>query len=218
MIELEVALTFFVICLSLCLIPGPELVLVFSQSTLQGRSAGIAITLGVCTAAFIHVVAMAFGLTVIFQSSEIAFNVLKVAGVLYLLFVAWQTLRQPLPAQLNKEASAVETQSDKHPFGAHYRHGFFITGSNAIMPLFLMFFLPPFVKPESGAVFTQLLQLGGLMTLATLLVYSALSLLADTLGNNFFRFKRAHSYIKYGASAVLVFFACYLAFASQNLM
>ncbi len=217
-IELEVALTFFAVCLSLCLIPGPELVLVLSQSTLQGRSAGIAITLGVCTAAMIHVVAMALGLTVIFQTSEMAFNLLKVAGVLYLLFVAWQTLRQPMPVQLNEETSTVETQLGERSLGALYRNGVFITGSNALTPLFLMFFLPPFVKSGSGSAFTQLLQLGGLMVLSALLVFSILSLLADVFGNKLFQFRRAYSCIKYGSSAVLVFFACYLAFADQNLM
>lgn len=53
MISFETALLFIGIVLPLCFVPSPELIMVISQSSAQGRMAGVAITLGLCTAALL---------------------------------------------------------------------------------------------------------------------------------------------------------------------
>lgn len=89
MIPLDVLGTYFIACLILAIAPGPDNIFVLTQSALQGRKAGILVVLGLCTGLLFHTTAVALGVAVIFKTSEIAFTMLKVAGALYLIYLAW---------------------------------------------------------------------------------------------------------------------------------
>lgn len=65
-------LLFFSAALALNLAPGPDLIYILSRTIVQGSKIGIASSLGVCTGAFIHVVAAALGLSAILATSALA--------------------------------------------------------------------------------------------------------------------------------------------------
>lgn len=94
MIPLDVLGTYFLACLILAIAPGPDNIFVLTQSALQGRKAGILVVLGLCTGLLFHTTAVALGVAVIFKTSELAFTILKVAGALYLLYLAWGAFRE----------------------------------------------------------------------------------------------------------------------------
>ena len=71
------------------LAPGPDNIFVLTQSALYGFRAGIVTTLGLMTGLFGHTAAVALGVAALFQTSEMAFTVLKCAGAAYLLYLAW---------------------------------------------------------------------------------------------------------------------------------
>lgn len=74
MIPLETVLIFLAASTALALVPGPDNIFVLTQSALHGRSAGMFVTLGLCTGLIVHTTAVALGVAVIFQTSEIAFK------------------------------------------------------------------------------------------------------------------------------------------------
>ncbi|HCY84562.1 MAG TPA: hypothetical protein DHV36_05440 [Desulfobacteraceae bacterium] len=84
MIPIDTLITFFTASILLALVPGPDNIFVLTQSALSGRSAGIVAMLGLCTGLLFHSAAVALGVAVIFQTSILAFTILKLAGVVFL--------------------------------------------------------------------------------------------------------------------------------------
>ena len=93
MIPIDVALAFFGTAVILALAPGPDILFVLSQSALYGARAGICTTLGLASGLIVHTTAVALGVAVLFQTSALAFTLLKVAGAAYLLYLAWLSFR-----------------------------------------------------------------------------------------------------------------------------
>ena len=85
----DVILAFFGASFLLGLAPGPDNIFVLAQAALHGAMAGIMTTLGLMTGLCIQTLAVAAGVAVIFQTSALAFNLLKFAGCAYLLWLAW---------------------------------------------------------------------------------------------------------------------------------
>ena len=77
----------------MALTPGPDNIFVLTQSALKGKLVGIVVTLGLCTGLIVHTSAVALGVAAIFQASALAFNLLKFAGAVYLLYLAWGAFR-----------------------------------------------------------------------------------------------------------------------------
>lgn len=80
--------------LVLLLTPGPAVLYVLSRSLSQGKSAGIALILGIGFGNIIHVVAATLGLSVVIMNSLVLFDAIKVVGAAYLIFLGIKTLRQ----------------------------------------------------------------------------------------------------------------------------
>ena len=93
MLPLETLGAFFVTAIVMGLAPGPDNIFVLTQSALYGFRAGIVTTLGLMTGLFGHTAAVALGVAALFQTSEMAFTVLKCAGAAYLLYLAWLSFR-----------------------------------------------------------------------------------------------------------------------------
>ena len=96
MLSIEILIAFFSASLLLALIPGPDNIFVLTQSIFQGKKSGLIIMLGLCTGLIFHTLSVAFGVAVIFQTSEIAFTILKIIGAMYLLYLAWQIFNAPI--------------------------------------------------------------------------------------------------------------------------
>lgn len=175
MIPAEMLITFFTASVLLGLAPGPDNIFVLTQSALRGKCAGIVVMLGLCTGLIAHSLAVALGVAVIFQTSAIAFTALKIVGAGYLVYLAWQAFRAP---------------SDKIQYGSNgennhwklYRRGIIMNITNPKVSIFFLAFLPQFADPSRGPISIQLLLLGGLFILATILVFGGIALLAGTLG------------------------------------
>ena len=93
MLDLEILSAFFITSILLALVPGPDNLFVLTQSMLQGKKAGFIVVLGLCTGLLFHTFMVVVGLSVLFQTSIIAFTFLKIIGALYLLYLAWQLFK-----------------------------------------------------------------------------------------------------------------------------
>jgi threonine/homoserine/homoserine lactone efflux protein len=78
---------------ALTVAPGPDNIFVLTQGVTRGRKPAIITALGMCSGISVHTTAAAFGISAVFYSSAVAFNLVKFAGAAYLLFLAVKTLK-----------------------------------------------------------------------------------------------------------------------------
>ena len=97
LIPTDVLLLFILASLALAVAPGPDNLFVLSQSALYGSRSGLLVTLGLCTGLLLHIAAATPGVAAIFQTSLLAFNLLKAAGAAYLVFLAVQAFKASPP-------------------------------------------------------------------------------------------------------------------------
>lgn len=175
MLPLDTIALFFAASVTLGLAPGPDNLFVLTQSALHGRAAGVLVTLGLCSGLLIHTAAVALGVAVIFQTSAFAFNLLKGVGAAYLLYLAWRALRA--------EASEIPRRDDGTlDASALYLRGVIMNLTNPKVAIFFLAFLPQFADPAHGALTPQILLLGALFIVATLLVFGMIAWGAGTVG------------------------------------
>ncbi len=206
MLPVESLTTFLLASFLLGLAPGPDNIFVFTQSALYGRMAGIMVTLGLCTGLLVHTAVVAGGVAVLFQTSNVAFTLLKLVGVSYLLYLAWQALSASevsLQGEGRVELTALQL----------YRRGVIMNVTNPKVSIFFLAFLPQFIVPEHGAVVYQIVILGALFVLTTLILFCGIALLAGTLGSWVSRTPKFQLYLNYIAAAVFVALAVNLAIA-----
>ncbi len=93
LIPTDILLLFISASLALAVAPGPDNLFVLSQSALFGSRSGLLVTLGLCTGLLLHIAAATLGVAAIFQTSPLAFNLLKAVGAAYLVLLAVQAFR-----------------------------------------------------------------------------------------------------------------------------
>jgi len=204
MIPIETLLPFFATSVLLAIAPGPDNIFVLAQSALRGRNAGLLVMLGLCTGLIVHSTAVALGVAVIFQTSAMAFSALKFIGAGYLMVLAWQAFR----------ASASKLQAVRSPEAGLwklYRRGILMNITNPKVSIFFLAFLPQFADPSRGPISLQLLLLGGVFIIATILVFGSIALLAGTLGHWLNRSARIQNIMNKVTGTVFVCLALRLA-------
>ncbi|MBV8871970.1 MAG: LysE family translocator [Metakosakonia sp.] len=175
---IDTVFAFLAAALFLAFVPGPDNLFVMTQAALRGRRAGLTITLGLCTGLIVHTTAVALGVAVIFQQSELAFSLLKYAGAAYLTWLAWQAFRAK-PTVADGRAGPVRE-------GARlYLRGILMNITNPKVSIFFLAFLPQFVDKQAGHVTLQMFALGGLFIVATLFAFSLMALFAASAGARF---------------------------------
>src|SRR5882724_8055183 len=112
--SLDVLLAYSAAALVLILTPGPDMTLFLGQTLTGGRARGIAAYLGASTGLVVHTMLAAFGLSALLAASATAFGVLKIAGVVYLVWLAIQTLRHG--SALSLKGNGVPEQPLAHIF------------------------------------------------------------------------------------------------------
>ncbi|MDA3916417.1 MAG: LysE family translocator [Deltaproteobacteria bacterium] len=175
MIPFETVAIFFAASVALALAPGPDNIFVLTQSALHGRKAGLLVTIGLCTGLLVHTAAVSFGVAAIFQTSTIAFNILKIVGAMYLLYLAWQAFR----------AGAANLDDKRKPgmdWRKLYSRGVIMNITNPKVAIFFLAFLPQFADPSIGSITVQMLMFGGLFIASTLLIFSIIAWSAGFLG------------------------------------
>lgn len=210
----DTALTFFAASVLLALVPGPDNVFVLLHSAVQGRRAGLLVVLGLCTGLLAHTAAVALGLAAVFAASASAFTVLKLLGAAYLVWLAWLSWRAPVGA-LDEGDSAKGAAQLRLSAAQTYGRGVLMNITNPKVAIFFLAFLPQFANPAQGPVAGQILVLGGIFILATLLTFGAIAFFAASVGRVFQRSLRAQRWLNRIASVVFVGLAVKLATAQR---
>jgi threonine/homoserine/homoserine lactone efflux protein len=158
---------FFVTSLVVVLIPGTGVIYTVTTGLFLGWRASIAAAFG-CTAGIIpHLTASILGLSAILHMSALAFQTIKYAGALYLLYLAWSMWRETGALKFNSPSS------EKGLWQIATR-GFLINILNPKLSIFFLAFLPLFVSPNASSPMFQMFILSAVfmaMTLGIFILY-----------------------------------------------
>ena len=175
---------FLLTALIVVLIPGTGVVYTVSTGLLAGRRASVAAAVG-CTFGIVpHLLASIVGLAALLHASAVAFQTLKLVGVLYLLYLAWGLWRESgalLPDATGDDARGDRDAARQRALGAIALRGGLINILNPKLSIFFLAFLPQFVPPGDGAAVPRLLILGATFMLMTLVVFVGYGLAAGAL-------------------------------------
>jgi threonine/homoserine/homoserine lactone efflux protein len=208
MLPIETFSAFFLASALLAIAPGPDNVFVLTQSALHGKLSGLVVVFGLCTGLLFHTTAVAFGVAVIFQASTLAFTLLKVIGAGYLVYLAWQIFRAS-PEQISMQSDQQKS------LGTLYRRGIIMNLTNPKVSIFFLAFLPQFANPVRGPISLQMIALGGIFIIATILVFGAIALIGGTLGVWLNRSERAQRIMNWTAGTIFVGLALKLVTAER---
>jgi threonine/homoserine/homoserine lactone efflux protein len=163
------------VALGLVLTPGPNMIYLVSRSVTQGRRAGLVSLLGVATGFLVYLGAATAGIAAIFTAVPVAYAALKIAGAIYLLYLAWQALRpggtsvfapKPLPPDPTRRLFVM---------------GLVTNLLNPKIAVLYVALLPQFIDPARGSVGGQSLALGAIQITVALTVNGLIVLFAATL-------------------------------------
>lgn len=126
------------------ILPGPDSLYIIGRSATQGFRAGSVAALGIGSGTIIHILTAAFGLSAILATSAVAFNVIKLIGAVYLLYMAFTLLFSNAKGNEVK-AKGFRSVSLKMIFS----QGFLTNVLNPKVALFFLAFVPQFIHPEA---------------------------------------------------------------------
>ena len=203
------SLEFLITALIVVLVPGTGVVYTVAVGLGKGRQAALAATVG-CTLGIIPaILASVVGLAALMHTSALIFQVVKYAGVAYLLYLAWQTLKDSGPLELKADKGA------RKSFWATARTGFLINILNPKLTVFFLAFLPQFVSPLAQNPALDMLLLGGVFMAMTFGVFLLYGLFASLVGEKVLRSDRVMVWMRRTIAATFAGFGLRLALAEQ---
>lgn len=158
------------------IMPGPDNLFVLTQSIAKGKNAGIFTTLGLCTGLLIHITAATVGISALLYQSALAFTIIKYAGAVYLLYLAYMSFKDR-GSQFNLDESHKQLDAK-----ALYRRGVIMNLLNPKVSLFFLAFFPQFVNYEGINVSVQMLSFGILFLMLTFVIFNLISIFSGKIG------------------------------------
>lgn len=202
------SLNFLVTCLIVVLIPGTGVIFTVSTGLTAGKRASVFAALG-CTAGILpHLLASVLGLSALLHTSALAFEVLKYAGVAYLLYLAYATWRDRSAFAMN-DAPALTTACSL------MLRGFLLNILNPKLTIFFLAFLPQFVTPDSTAAAVQMLVLSAVFMAMTFAVFVIYGLLANGFRRAVIESPRVQNWLRRSFAAAFAGLGLNLAFAQR---
>lgn len=200
-----ISIEFLITSLIVVLIPGTGVIYTISMGLFQSARASIYAAIG-CTAGIVpSLLACILGLAAILHTSAVVFQVIKFAGVVYLLYLAWSMWKGAWTLALDdsKHAESMLKVSIK---------GFLINILNPKLSLFFLAFLPQFIPENTNHPLLNMLGLGGVFMALTLFVFIGYGLLANKVSRYVVSSPRVMRYIQRTFSAAFALLGTKLAF------
>ncbi|QPC88355.1 LysE family translocator [Mesorhizobium sp. NBSH29] len=202
--SIEFLLTTLIIVAS----PGTGVVYTLAAGLSRGGRASVlaafACTLGIVP----HLIAALTGLAALLHASATAFDVVKYAGVAYLLYMAWQTLRE-------HGALKVDDKPDSRSIRQVLVDGILINVLNPKLSIFFVAFLPQFIAPGEPNVLVRMLELSGIFMLATFVIFSLYGLCAAATRDRVVSSPRVMAWLRRSFAAAFVGLSAKLAYTQQ---
>lgn len=203
------SLEFLITALIVVLVPGTGVVYTVAVGLGKGRRAALAATIG-CTLGIVPaILASVVGIAALMHTSALVFQAVKYAGVAYLLYLAWQTLKDSGPVELKADKGV------RKSFAATARTGFLINILNPKLTVFFLAFLPQFVNASSAHPTLEMLALGGVFMAMTFFVFLVYGFFAALVGEKVLRSDRVMVWMRRSIAAAFAGFGLRLAVSEQ---
>ncbi len=203
---------FLLTSLVVVLIPGTGVVYTISSSVGGGRRRGLFAAVG-CTLGIVpHLLTAMLGLSGIMQAGAVAFEVVRWAGVAYLVFIGLLIIRDAGTLALDGPGGE-DVPVD--PMGVVVRRGILLNVLNPKLTLFFFAFLPQFLDASPGLLDPRLIWLSGIFMLMTLVVFAVYALASAAARDLVLGAPTARRWIERSLGALLIYFATRLAFTDR---
>ena len=173
MFPLDIWLAYTAACLLLVIPPGPDNLLAIGRGLSQGRLASIVSGVASGAGILFHTTTAALGLTLLMQTSAVAFWIVKIIGAGYLLWLGIKVLRSRNLINF--------TPAAKQPLRTIFLTGFLSAALNPKPGLFVLAFIPQFVNPQLGSVTLQMFVYGLWFALLTAVGFALMGVFASVL-------------------------------------
>ena len=199
---------FLITSLIVVLIPGTGVVFTVSMGLAQGRRASLFAAVG-CTLGIVpHLLATILGLAAVMHTSALAFQVLKYAGVAYLLYLAVATWR-------DRSAFTVQPVHGKAGARALVTKAFVLNILNPKLTIFFLAFLSQFVEPAARSPVLQLLGLSAVFMAMTFGVFVVYGLLAHAFRQAVIESPRVQGWLRRGFAGAFAGLGAQLALSER---
>lgn len=202
------SIAFLITTLVVVAIPGTGAVYTIAAGLSRGTKAGIVAAFGCTLGVIPHMIAAITGLAAILNASAIAFQTIKWLGVAYLLFLAWQTLR---------DRSAIKVDDDAAPvsFWKVIRTAILINLLNPKLTIFFFAFLPQFVPAGQANGTWHMVGLSLVFMALTLIVFALYGVFAATMRTQVISRPKVMTWLRRTFATTYVFLAGRLAIESR---
>ena len=166
---------FGLVSLAMAVTPGPNMMYLVSRSISQGRRAGLISLGGVALAFIVYLLCAGLGITALLFAVPFAYDVLRIAGVLYLLYLAWQAMKPGGRSPF--EVRQLPADGPRKLFAM----GFLTNLLNPKAAMLYMSLLPQFIDPSAGSIFVQAVALGSIQILISGTINSLVAMAAGSI-------------------------------------
>ena len=202
------SLDFLITSLIVVISPGTGVLFTLATGLSRGGRASIVAAVG-CTLGIVpHMAAAIMGLAALLHASALAFETLKYAGVAYLLYMAWNTLKE-------HGALKIEPQSGARSSWQVIVHAILINILNPKLTIFFFAFLPQFVGAEETAPLARMLELSLVFMALTFVVFVFYGLFAAAIRNHVISRPGVLAWMRRTFAAAFVALGVKLAFADR---
>ncbi|MCM6775898.1 LysE family translocator [Nocardia sp. CDC159] len=172
----ELIVAFAGVCVVLNLVPGPGMMFMIAHGISGGRRGGLVAAAGMATGTLVHTVVAAMGLTALLHAVPAALEIVKIAGAVFLLYLAVSTLR----AAKRHAALGPDPSEMRNGLRRTYFSAILTNLSNPKVVLFYLAFVPQFLTSDGWPVPAQILTLGALLIVIGLFMDGAIGVTAGT--------------------------------------
>ena len=170
--DIDILITFFLTSILLTLSPGPDIIYVISQSISKGIKPALMTSLGLTSGLLIHTFFVTIGLSLIISENDYIFNMIKLLGVFYFLYLIVLTFKN---RHIKKESSVDNNSSN------HFFRGLLMNLLNPKVSLFFIAFFPSFLFHNDLNNEIQFLILGSIFWMQATFVFFGLCKLSSNL-------------------------------------
>ncbi|WP_151526850.1 LysE family translocator [Serinicoccus kebangsaanensis] len=202
------SLAFLLTTLVVVATPGTGAVYTIAAGLSRGTRAGLVAALGCMLGVIPHMVAAITGLAAVLHTSAVAFQTIKWLGVLYLLLLAWQTLRDSSTVDVDESAPRATVSQV-------IRRAVLINLLNPKLTIFFFAFLPQFVPAGSARATATMVGLSLVFMAVTFVVFALYGLFASTMRDRVIRRPRVMTWLRRVFSGTYVLLAGRLALQSR---
>jgi threonine/homoserine/homoserine lactone efflux protein len=203
--SLEILATFFVTAAIFAFIPGPAMIYAAAQTMAGGRWSGLMASLGLHLGGYVHVIAAALGLSVIFHAVPLLYVAMKFLGAAYLVWLGISLFRARASGN---DTGMIVPKSGQRAF----LESVTVEVLNPKTAIFYLAFLPQFIDIGAGLpIWGQFLVLGGIVNLMFSAADIVAVVLAGAVMSKFRQSNRAQRMIQRAGGSILIALGAHLA-------